>query len=51
MKHKSFIDVEFWIFDLDNTLYPKSANLFAEIEKKMTTYVMNELNVGFDMDI
>ena len=47
MKHKSFIDVEFWIFELDNTLYPKSANLFAEIEKKMTTYVMNELNVGF----
>ena len=47
MKRKSFKDVEFWIFDLDNTLYPKSANLFAEIEKKMTAYVMSELNVGY----
>jgi len=47
MKLKSFRDADFWIFDLDNTLYPKIANLFAEIEKKMTTYVMNELNVDF----
>ena len=47
MKLKSFRDADFWIFDLDNTLYPRTANLFAEIEKKMTTYVMNELNVDF----
>ena len=37
MKLKSFRDADFWIFDLDNTLYPRTANLFAEIEKKMTT--------------
>jgi len=48
MKNKSFKKIKFWIFDLDNTLYPKSANLFSEIEKKMTTYVMKQLNVDFE---
>ena len=28
-----------WIFDLDNTLYPASANLFARIDARMTAYV------------
>jgi len=25
-----------WIFDLDNTLYPASAKLFARIDARMT---------------
>ena len=28
-----------WIFDLDNTLYPASADLFARIDARMTAYV------------
>lgn len=28
-----------WIFDLDNTLYPASANLFAMIDARITDYV------------
>ena len=28
-----------WIFDLDNTLYPASANLFQRIDARMTAYV------------
>ncbi|MDF2494290.1 pyrimidine 5'-nucleotidase [Sphingomonas sp.] len=28
-----------WIFDLDNTLYPSSADLFAQIDAKMTEYI------------
>ncbi|MGK6319106.1 pyrimidine 5'-nucleotidase [Sphingomonas sp. DT-204] len=28
-----------WIFDLDNTLYPPSANLFAKIDHRMTDYI------------
>ncbi len=28
-----------WIFDLDNTLYPASANLFAPIEARMNDYI------------
>jgi putative hydrolase of the HAD superfamily len=47
MTKESFNNVKYWIFDLDNTLYPKSANLFCEIEVKMTSFVMQQLNVGF----
>lgn len=35
----SFDDVSVWIFDLDNTVYPPSARLFAQIETRMTDWV------------
>ena len=28
-----------WIFDLDNTLYPPSANLFTQIDERMGAYI------------
>jgi putative hydrolase of the HAD superfamily len=34
-----------WIFDLDNTLYPASANLFGQIDRRMTAYVGRLLGV------
>ena len=33
-----------WIFDLDNTLYPASTNLFAEIEARMGQYICDLLD-------
>lgn len=35
-----------WIFDLDNTLYPPETQLFAQIEVKMTEWVMRALGLG-----
>jgi putative hydrolase of the HAD superfamily len=37
--HPALAHVEAWIFDLDNTLYPASADLFGLIDKRMTAYV------------
>ena len=51
MSHSSppdFQDVETWVFDLDNTLYPPSMRLFDQIEVKMTEWVMRRLNVSRD---
>ena len=31
--------IDTWIFDLDNTLYPASSDLFGLIDKRMTAYV------------
>lgn len=31
--------IDAWIFDLDNTLYPASAALFAQIDRRMTDYI------------
>ncbi len=37
-----------WIFDLDNTLYPASADLFAHVDRRMTDYVSARVGVGRD---
>jgi putative hydrolase of the HAD superfamily len=46
MVKQAFSHVRHWVFDLDNTLYHPSANLFAQIEVKMTDYVMTALQVS-----
>lgn len=45
MVANSFSHVSFWVFDLDNTLYPPEARLFDQIEVRMTAWVMKALNV------
>ncbi len=40
--------MEYWVFDLDNTLYHPSARLFDQIEVRMTQYVMDALGVERD---
>ena len=41
----SLAPIRNWIFDLDNTLYPASADLFAQIDVKMTAYVADLLGI------
>ncbi len=36
--------IDCWIFDLDNTLYPPSAELFTLIDARMAAYIMRLLN-------
>jgi len=48
MVAQHFSDVRFWVFDLDNTLYPPAARLFDQIEVRMTAWVMQELGVDRD---
>lgn len=35
-----------WVFDLDNTLYPASCNLFAEMEARMTAFVADLIDIS-----
>ena len=42
---KNLVEIDCWIFDLDNTLYPASVNLFGQINVKMSNYIMNLLDV------
>ncbi len=44
-KLSEFSEVEAWIFDLDNTLYPRHSNLFAQIDDRIRAYVSSLLNV------
>lgn len=40
--------VRHWLFDMDNTLYPASANLFSQIDRKMEAYVGRLLGLSRD---
>jgi putative hydrolase of the HAD superfamily len=37
-----------WIFDLDNTLYPASADLFAQVDARMTGFIQDLLGLEHD---
>lgn len=45
MPRSSFLHVETWVFDLDNTLYPPEVRLFDQIEARMNAWVMESLGV------
>jgi len=42
---KSFANIEAWIFDLDNTLYPRSSDLLRQVDARIRAYVRKLLNV------
>ena len=37
--------IDTWIFDLDNTLYPASCQLYLEVEERMGRFIMEELRL------
>ncbi len=43
-----FSHVDTWVFDLDNTLYPRRTDLFSQIDARMTDYVAELLSVPRD---
>jgi putative hydrolase of the HAD superfamily len=42
---KDLLDIKYWIFDLDNTLYNGQTKVFSEVDKKMSTFISNKLNI------
>jgi len=47
-EHPDLSHVDTWIFDLDNTLYPATANLFLQIDAKMKAFISQLLGVSLD---
>jgi putative hydrolase of the HAD superfamily len=37
--------IEFWLFDLDNTLYPGTSSLFPQIDLRMKTFIAEFLGI------
>lgn len=48
MSRAALSHVTDWIFDLDNTLYPRDYNLFAQIDVLITQYVMTVTGLEHD---
>src|SRR5437868_3250126 len=40
-----FQAIDFWVFDLDNTLYPPSSGLFSQIDDRMRAFVRARFGV------
>ena len=45
---KSFKSIKYWIFDLDNTLYSGKTKVFEQVDKKMSKYISNKLNISVE---
>jgi len=45
---RGFDQVETWVFDLDNTLYPHHLNLWQQVDERIRSYVADFLNVSKD---
>ncbi len=43
---KDLINIKYWIFDLDNTLYNGQTKVFSKVDKKMSTYISKKLKIS-----
>ena len=41
----AFAEVDTWVFDLDNTLYPHHANLWEQVDNRITTWMANYFGI------
>ena len=42
---KNLLNIKYWIFDLDNTLYSGQTKVFSEVDKKMSAFISKKMNV------
>ena len=43
---KPFNSIKYWIFDLDNTLYSGKTKVFEQVDKRMSKYISDKLNIS-----
>ena len=47
-EQRSLSHVTDWVFDLDNTLYPRECDLWSQIDLRITDYVMKVTQLAFE---
>ena len=45
---KELKEIKYWLFDLDNTLYSGDTKVFDQVDKKMSKFISEKLNVSID---
>ena len=45
---KLFNSIKYWIFDLDNTLYSGKTKVFEQVDKRMSKYISDKLNISVE---
>ena len=45
---KELTKIKYWLFDLDNTLYAGETKVFDQVDKKMSKFISEKLNVSIE---
>ena len=45
---KELKNIQYWLFDLDNTLYNGKTKVFEQVDKKMSQFISDKLNVSIE---
>ena len=45
---KDLLNIKYWLFDLDNTLYSGDTKVFDQVDKRMSKYISSKLNVSIE---
>ena len=45
-KMRDLINIKYWLFDLDNTLYDGATKVFDQVDKKMTAFISEKLKIS-----
>ena len=45
---KELKEIKYWLFDLDNTLYSGDTKVFDQVDKKMSKFISEKLNVSIE---
>ena len=45
---KELKNIKYWLFDLDNTLYSGDTKVFDQVDKKMSKFISEKLNVSIE---
>jgi putative hydrolase of the HAD superfamily len=45
---KELTKIKYWLFDLDNTLYAGTTKVFDQVDKKMSKFISEKLNVSIE---
>lgn len=45
---RTFVRIDTWVFDLDNTLYPHHVNLWQQVDVRIREFVAQALNIAQD---
>ena len=45
---RDLLNIKYWLFDLDNTLYSGDTKVFDQVDKRMSKYISSKLNVSIE---
>jgi len=45
---RDLTNIKYWVFDLDNTLYPAEINLFSQVDRKMGEFIADYFSLPYE---